>query len=606
MRHGVLIDFVDGQFSITCPMWANELVKQLPSRRWSKSKRAWRVPLLRLTVEGVRRLLAMEGVNATDTARSALDGYEARAPRPSGDGFPSWYPFKKEPFPPAKHQLRALDRMWGRHCFALHHDMGTFKTRTYIDFGCAMRMAGRIDSMLVVTKLSGRRNWLEQFVGPMNVQGEWYDYGWAPIPADVFLPVTDYPKQFMAWANTPHDFKVMVVGVESLSAGKMAQWMHQFATTHGKVLMVVDESHHIMNVEALRTEACIRTGKQAVWRGTTTGTPISKGPLDFYGQFEYLDPDIIGIGSFYAYRNRYAVVIDAKVGKPDASGKQKTFPMIVGYQNIDELTKTVAPYVDEVRKSNVLELPPKNYLPHVYLQMTKEQAALYRKVKDEGLYALRTGSEHVIKNVLELELRLHQIAQGFMPTYEETQYIGKKGDDRIRRIATWHDVIPVSRNPKIQELLDLARADRQFIIWCSYRRAIEAIVAQLEDAYPKAGIVQIHGDISEDDRATFRQRYQKGGAKFMVGNEATGGQSDTWTACETMIYYDNTNRMIDRAQSEDRAHRGGLTHVVDYIDLVMEGTVDVTRMKSVEQKMDLSEYVRRNIRDLNALLSGGA
>ena len=90
----------------------------------------------------------------------------------------------------------------------------------------------------------------------------------------------------------------------------------------------------------------------------------------------------------------------------------------------------------------------------------------------------------------------------------------------------------------------------------------------------------------------------------MVGNTATGGSADTWTACETMVYYNNTERMVDREQSEDRAHRDGLKHPVLYIDIIAEGTVDVGMMKSVELKIDLSEYIRRNIREASAILSG--
>ena len=605
MRHSVTIDFAGDKFQITCPMWANELVKNLPSRRWSKAKRAWQVPLLRLTVDGIKNLTTIEGVLVTPAARKALEGYaEKKAKAPSGDGFPSWYPFRKEPYPPAKHQLKVLDKMWRSHCYGLHHDMGTFKTRTFIDFACAKRMSGDIDAMLIVVKLSGRRNWREQFVGPLQVIQEdrtvkTYDHGWAPIPVDLFLPDTDYKQAFFKWMAQPHDFKVMVVGVESLSQGRMKDWMMDFMMTRGRVLMVIDESHLISNHKALRTEACFEAGKQAVWRGTGTGTPISKGPLNLYSQFEFLDPDIIGIGDFYAFRNRYAVVIEKKT-----KAGQK-YPMIVGYQNIEELTKTVAPYTDEVRKSDVLELPPKNYLPHVYVQATKEQRELYSKIKEEGAYLLKGTNEQVVKNVLELGLRLHQVAQGFMPTYEETPYIGRKGDDRIRRIATWHPVVPLKRNPKLIELVDIAGADRQFIVWCSYRVALEAIVQALSDEYPKDSIVQIHGGISENDRAVWRNEYQRGKHKFMVGNMVTGGTSDTWTACETMVYYDNTENMIDRLQSEDRAHRGGLRHPVDYIDLVMEKTVDVTRIKSIEQKVDLAEYIRRNIRDAAKLLEGG-
>lgn len=585
----VKIGYMDGKIAVKCPRWANELVKNnLPNIRWSKSKAMWFAPLLKMTVRGVDTLAAMPGVEVTDKAKAALADYRTKVAERQGaraeGGFPSWFPFKRAP---RRHQKKVLDKKWGRRSFALHHDMGTGKTFTEICYGSALRMDNQIKQMLVMVKLSGRRNWYEQFE-------------WCPIPYDICLPYTKRVRQYRHWLNSPHDFKVLVVGLESLSEGRMHEFVRAFLDRgEGRTFGLIDESHLIANHKSIRAERVYEFRPLCSHRDTCTGTPISKAPLDLYGQFEWLDPDIIGIGDFYAFRNRYATIIEQKL---KSGGK---FPLVVGYQNIGELTKLLAPYTDEVRKSDVLELPPKNYLPHVYVQPTKEQEALLKKIKTEGAYSIVAAKgEQVIQNVLELELRLHQVAQGFMPEYEEEAYIGRKGDDRIRKHATWHPIIPVERNPKISELVDVARADRQFIIWATGRAVIEAIVGRLQDQYPKDSVVQIHGGVSEADRATYRQEYQKGKHKYMVGTTMAGGQSDTWTACETMIYTDNSNRLIDRLQSEDRAHRDGLTHVVDYIDLIMEKTPDVTRLKAIQSKMDLAEYVRINIRNAEALLNG--
>lgn len=577
MREQLRIDIEGDKFMIVCPFWANELVKQLPSRRWSKSKRRWEVPLLRQTAEGVRNLAQNPGVYISEKALDALEAYLKKMKKKvpaEGEEFPHWFPFKRKP---RAHQKKVLDKKWSRKSFALHHDMGTGKTYTEICYGSALRMTGKIESMLVIVKLSGRRNWVEQFGTG------------CPIPYSIHLPTTDEAAEFRRWLAKPHDFKIMVVGSESLSQGGMWKMVEEFLLKSGRIFAVVDESHLFANHRSIRTERLHDFRKYCDYRDSMTGTPISKNPLDLFAQFEWLDPDIIGIGDFYAFRNRYASIIQQKL----KSGK--TFPLVIGYQNIDELTRLIAPYTDEVRKSDVLELPPKNYLPHLYLQMTPAQKKLYQQIKSSGKYGER--EESIVKNVLEKELRLHQVAQGWVPEYDLENYLGRGGVVKQRKNATWHPIIPPKDNPKIMELLDVCAADRQFIIWCTYRPALQAIYECLQDEYPKESIVQIHGGISEADRATFRQEYQAGKHKFMLGNTQTGGTADTWTACETMVYFDNANRMVDRAQSEDRAHRDGLTHVVDYLDLVMEGTVDTVRMKAIEMKMDLAEYVRHRIRE---------
>ena len=461
MKSNMTIDYDGSKFNITCPMWANELVRNLPSRRWSKSKRAWQVPLLRQTVTGIRELVGLEGVAATDAAKLALTNYEEKSmPVPQSEGFPSWFPFKRKP---RAHQLRVLNKKYGIKTFALHHDMGTGKTFTEICYACALRMEGKISAMLVIVKLSARKTWQEQFAEH------------AAIPYDMVLPVTEKKMEFERWLRRPHDFKVMVVGTESLSQGGMIKMVQQFVAAFVGVFAVVDESSLITNHKSIRSQHLYSLRESCDYRDTMTGTPLNKSPLDLFAQFEWLDPEIIGIGDFYAFRNRYATVIE----KETKTGQK--FPLVIGYQNMDELARLLAPYTDEVRKSDVLELPPKNYLPHLHVQMTKEQAALYKQVKDDGVYALKGKDDVIVKHILEIQLRLHQIAQGWMPTYEEQPYIGKKGDDRIKKIATWHPIIPPKRNPKIMELVDVCAADRQFIIWCSYRVVLEAIVQMLAD-----------------------------------------------------------------------------------------------------------------------------
>ena len=549
--------------------------------------------MLRANAERIAEVMKMDGVSTSDEARAALDEYLDRKKGRPSEGFPAWYPFKKPM--PRPHQMRALDRKWRNTSFALHHDRGTGKTRTEIDYACARRMNGDIDAVLVAVKLSGRRTWQEQLCGPLAMPDGSVLDGWAPIPVDVHLPITDHERQFMTWLNTPHDFKWMVIGIESLSQGRMVELARKFVSSFNSVLMIIDEAHLVASHKASRTERVIELGQSCSYRDTATGTPISTGPLNLFSQFEFLDPDIIGIGDYYAFRNRYAVILR----KETKAGRE--YPLLVGYHNVDELTRSVAPYVDEIRKVDVLpDLPPKTY-ERAYVQLGSEQRALYDEMRRDGMYKFK-GKEMVTKNVLELILRLHQVAGGFVTTYTEVPYTGVHGQQKIRRIPHWHAIVPWQRNPKIVELLDVAADDKQFIIWAAYIPEIEAIVQALQTTFPNERVCQIHGAIDESVRHEYRTAYQKGDYKFMVGNTATGGSADTWTACETMVYYSNTDRMIDREQSEDRAHRDGLTHPVLYIDLLASGSVDEVIMKSIEQKVDLSEYVRQNIKRASDML----
>ena len=596
MNHQMHIGLDGERLTIQCPFWANDLIRNIPSRRWNKSKRHWVVPMLRKNMEELLKIKTMPGVAVSEDAAQAINKYikASQSKKTRAMGLPSWY---KPMMPPRKHQQAYFGKRYGLNAFALHADRGTGKTYCLINVACAMRMEGKIDAMLVIVKLSGRGTWKENLIGPIMYGDTVYENGIATVPVDLHLPDTNKQREFDKWLRRPHDFKVMVCGIESMSQGRMKDMARRFLNATGKVYMVIDESHLIGTHNSIRTQEIISLGKLATYRESSTGSPISTGPLNLFSQFEFLDPDIIGIGDFYAYRNHYAVVLEQKT----KAGKK--FPMIVGYKNIDELTKTVAPYTFEVRKADVLpDLPPKTYQKST-VQLTAEQRKLYDQIKKTGEYEAG-GKTMTPKNVLELALRLHQVAGGFVTSYREEPYIGRGGEGKMRRISVPHAIMPWQQNPKIIDLLDICNDDKQFIIWAAYRSEIQIIVEALEETFPREKIVQIHGGIVEEERARFRHLYQAGRAKFMVGNTATGGSADTWTACETMVYYNNTERMVDREQSEDRAHRDGLKHPVLYIDIIAEGTVDVGMMKSVELKIDLSEYIRRNIREASAILSG--
>ena len=59
-----------------------------------------------------------------------------------------------------------------------------------------------------------------------------------------------------------------------------------------------------------------------------------------------------------------------------------------------------------------------------------------------------------------------------------------------------------------------------------------------------------------------------------------------------MVYYSNSFKLIDRLQSEDRAHRAGMDdNPVNYIDLVVPGTIDEHIVKNLRDKVEIAASV---------------
>jgi len=454
-------------------------------------------------------------------------------------------------------------------------DMGTGKTKTSLDLMSAYYIDGKVERVLVVTKFSTRRNWKAE----IGIH--------CPVQCDVHVLDTSKAKAFAEWnARTDQGLKFLIVGTESLAAGHAIKYASTFVNSALAVAMIVDEAHMIKTHNAVRSKNCVDLGRSARYKVIMTGTPIANGPMDVFMQFEFLDPNIIGIGDFYSFRNRYAIM----GGYEDRQ--------VVGYQTMEELIELISPFVYQVRKSEVLtELPPKIYETRE-VQLNDEQKRLYKEISKRDR-AVSGDRGITVNSVLERMLRLQEIAGGII-TYE-------RNPDLYNPEKFEHTRIP-GKNPKVDELIAITEENEcSTIVWCRFIEEIQMVSEALVAKYGPSSVVQIYGAIDEDTRwDNVSEKFQKGAARFIVGNAATGGVGLNMTAAELVIYYSNSFSFTDREQSEDRAHRIGQTKSVTYIDIVAEGTVDGVVVEALRGKKDVSEFVRTSIASRNEGVLMGA
>jgi SNF2 family DNA or RNA helicase len=574
------------QFLISCPMWENDAIRDLPNRRWSKSKRVWTAPIIRANVEALERIIAGTEAEVTPAGDAAFKAYREQQSSAAVKGarFPSWYPFKRQP---RKHQIDALNKAYGKSAFAFFMDMQTGKSKTAIDTVSALRMEGKLQAVLIITKKTLRGNWLNA----LNDD--------CPIPFSAHLPFTDKPKEFERWLTSSHDFKIMIVGWESLSVGGMAAMCERFLLCHHPTAIIGDETNYIMTHTAARAKVTEKFGRMSEYRFALTGTPAAEGPMNLFQQFEFLDPNIIGIGDYYAYRNRYAIM-GGFVPKEGVMAGKPT--QIVGYTNLDELMELIAPHTFQVMKDDAYDLPPKRYQTRE-IELTKEQRAAYNVIKKDKIIV--HGDEvKVIQNTLELLLRLHQVAGGYTVKPREIHTHDAKGNPKIKTVYDSVELVVPEKNPKIIELQSIVEEARhkQMLIWAVYTPEIMAIIQQLKKMGLRIG--ELHGGIHERDRQPMVDEFKKGGIDIVVGNASTGGMGYSMHTAEVNVFYNNTHKIRDRLQAEDRSWGDGQTRSGIWIDLTAVKTVDVTIQKAIEQKEDLHNFIRRRIKKIHALMDG--
>ncbi len=93
----------------------------------------------------------------------------------------------------------------------------------------------------------------------------------------------------------------------------------------------------------------------------------------------------------------------------------KSFNQIVGYRNIEELTKKIDGFSYRVLKKECLDLPEKVYSVR-YVEMTKEQKAMYESIRKHALVMLEDGEMTTAPAVITQLLRMQQILSGHLKT----------------------------------------------------------------------------------------------------------------------------------------------------------------------------------------------
>ena len=466
------------------------------------------------------------------------------------------YRFKTKPY---AHQITALEKSWDKEEYAYFMEMGTGKSKVLIDNIAILYDKGKINGVLIIAPKGVYKNWYSSEI-PTHLASH------IQYKSVLWTASISKTKQEELNSLFKSDFNlhVLVMNVEAFSTKKGLQFALKFLNSH-KTLMAVDESTTIKTPSAKRTKSILALSKSAVYRRILTGSPITKSPLDLYTQCGFLNEDLLGFSSYYAFRSRYAHMIERNFGG-------RRVQIVKSYQRLDELSKLIEPFSYRVLKEDCLDLPEKIFIRRE-IELTEEQLKLYSTMKQMALATLN-GKLLTAPNVLTQLMRLHQITCGHF----------KSDDGKIQEL----------KNNRLEELMSiLEETEGKAIIWANYIYDIERISAAIKKEYGDDSVVEYYGAIHTDERQKNIERFQdpQSPFRFFIGNPQTGGYGITLTAANTVIYYSNGYDLEKRLQSEDRAHRIGQKKSVTYIDLIAEKTIDEKIVKALRKKIDIASQI---------------
>jgi len=488
------------------------------------------------------------------------------------------YKFKTKPF---DHQSKAFFESREKTAFALLMEQGTGKTKVILDNVCYLYANGKVDGLLVIAPNGVNRNWILNEC-PAHIP-DYIDYKAA------WYVSSPSKKEEKAISNTLGHLglKIIAMNIEALATVKGVNFAKNFLLSY-RTMLVIDESTTIKNHKAIRTKNLLKIGVQAKYRRIMTGTPVTQGPLDLFTQFTFLDPYILHTHSYYAFRNRYAILREIRTNG-------RSFMTVVGYTNIDELTKIIAPHSFRVTKKECLDLPDKLYSKR-YVTLSENQKRLYTQLKKE-IVAEFNGMVMTTPLALTKLLRLQQIIGGFfvpdqqlvLEDADEESIQGTLGFENRKVKPEPIDAV----NPRIESLSQLLEeTDGKVIIWARFRSEIKSICERIRSNFEGKSCVEYHGGIDNATRSDNVRRFQEDPeCRFFVGNVQAGGKGLNLHAASTVIYYSNDFSLENRLQSEDRAHRIGQQNNVTYIDMIAEGTMDVKVVDVLRNKKSIADLI---------------
>jgi SNF2 family DNA or RNA helicase len=462
---------------------------------------------------------------------------------------------------PYLHQIEALQAAWDRKAFAYFLEQGTGKSKIIVDEIVNSIERNRIDCAIIIAPNNVHVNWKSELIkhGPLNYE-RWDIY--------IYRSTDSEDKRDKALAHLLGDrnqnrVPIFLINIEALSTIKGTDFIQKILRQKRYTYLAIDESHKIKSPSAKRTKAAIQLGKFAAFRRIATGTEAEEGLEDLFSQFKFLDPNIIGINSFTAFRGMFCIM----------GGFENR--EVKGYQNEQILAQRIRNFAYQKRKKDCLDLPEKVYRTHE-ISMTKQQFEIYHQLEEELLYELSSGAIVDAQLAITKVMRLQQVLCGHL----------NASDNESRSKP---QIIPSYRNEYIAELVE--EASGKVIIFCRFIADVGIICNALANSNIKS--VGISGEVNSNDRMGEIAKWRDNkDIKVLAITVATGGTGLTLNEANTTIFFSNSWSATDRLQAEDRNHRIGQNDKVTYHDIIVPGAIDDRLLNALREKRMLSQEFR--------------
>lgn len=461
------------------------------------------------------------------------------------------YHFKTKPY---SYQLRALNKISKLDGSAgLFMEMGTGKTKVAIDWaGIAYHNLG-LKKVLVVCPLSVLQVWKKQIALHCPVRSR--------------VTILDGPTTSrihkIKWLTKNDDYDGItwvIINYEGVWRRNGRRSVDDFLINLAPDLVICDESHRIKAASSKQSRAVARIARFTKMKLALTGTPITKSPLDVFGQFRFIDDQIFG-SNWYKFKNYYAIW--------GGFGRYQ----IKGYKHIQELVKKLRANTFRIKKDQALDLPDKVFLD-VPVTLSAKAMDLYKRMAEDMIIEIE-NTHATAPIVLTKLLRLSQITSGFIKDIEG-------------QIQTFDD----SKLKVCLDLLeDILAEDQKVVIFVRFRHDIERLSTSLWERF-KIHPAILSGSVPQELRNTLVEQFHEDpNSKVFIAQTQAGSLGIDLTPASIAIFYSLDYNAANYWQAQDRLHRIGQTRKVTYYHLIVPRTIDKITLDILKEKGDIAHTI---------------
>jgi SNF2 family DNA or RNA helicase len=312
---------------------------------------------------------------------------------------------------------------------------------------------------------------------------------------------------------------------------------------NGRVVLIVDESFFIKNLEAKRTAALRRLREWCVRAYVLCGTPAPNAPHDLVQQFNLVD---------------FGLAFDGVTVPRDREEARLVVRQAMEARGL---------YVRHLKSDVLADLPGRAF-HEVRVELQPQQEAAYRRVLEGYVADLRSTTEHDFQrqraSFLARRMALLQICSNptrLVPSYTETP---------AKLLALDRIMGEVS-----------SRADK-VVVWSFFRASIDAIMARYAGLRP----LRYDGSVTDvaERREAVRAFQEDDSRPLLIGNPAAAGAGLTLHRARFAVYESMSNQAAHYLQSLDRIHRRGQQREVEYVVLLCEGTIELNEYALLRRK----------------------